>query len=71
MKIVIFVGILTTLAGLGGLVACILKARKVKSEGLDPEAARERLRGLIALNMGSVAVSMFGLILVVFGLILD
>ena len=71
MKIVILIGVLTTLAGLAGLVVCILRARKIKSDDLDAETARARLRGLIALNMGSVAVAVFGLILVVFGIILD
>ncbi len=71
MGIVVFIGVATTLAGLAGLVACILKARQIRAEKPDPEEARRRLKGLIALNMGSVAVAMFGLILVVMGMVLS
>ena len=70
MDFVVIIGIITTLAGLAGLVVCILKARAIRAEKPDAEEVKARVRGLLALNMGSLFVAMFGLILIVMGLIL-
>lgn len=69
MELLIYVGAFTTLVGLGGLVLCIAKAAKVKSE-TDPEAARNALQWIAALNMGSLGVAAIGLAMIVVGLLL-
>lgn len=70
MLIVIIIGVLTTLAGFAGLMACIQKARRIKAEKPEADEVKKRLRGIVVLNMASLAVAMFGLIIVVMGLIL-
>ena len=69
MELLIYVGAFTTLVGIAGLILCGIKAAKVKSES-DPEAARQKLHWLVALNMGSLGVAGIGLAMVVVGLLL-
>ncbi|WP_299820010.1 hypothetical protein [uncultured Jannaschia sp.] len=70
MTAMIWIGAALTLAGLGGLVWCILVALRARREGLEGPAMEARLRRLVALNLGALAVSAIGLMLVVTGVIL-
>jgi hypothetical protein len=62
-------GVVLTLVGLAGVIACILKAKALKGEA-DHAKVRAAMHGLVALNMGSVGAAFLGLGLVVVGLIL-
>ncbi|CUH39693.1 hypothetical protein JSE7799_02421 [Jannaschia seosinensis] len=70
MAALIWIGAILCLAGLGGLVWCIFVAAGARREGLEGEAMEARLRGLVAWNLGALAVSAIGLMLVVTGVIL-
>ncbi|MEO0388994.1 MAG: hypothetical protein AAF281_15995 [Pseudomonadota bacterium] len=69
MMVLVIFGALTTCIGLAGLGLCIRRAASLRQLD-DAEAQRRAMRGLVALNMGSVGVAFFGLALVVVGLIL-
>jgi hypothetical protein len=71
MAALIWIGAALTLAGLAGLGWCILVAARAKREGLEGAAMEARLRGLVALNLGALAVSAIGLMTVVLGVFLS
>jgi hypothetical protein len=71
MEWLIWIGAAVSLAGLAGLVWCIVLAARAKRAGLSDDAMRARLKGIVALNMGALFVSAFGLMLVVVGIILN
>jgi hypothetical protein len=71
MSVVIWIGAALTLLGLAGLVWCILLALKAKRSGLDDAAMKAALQRVVALNLGALALSGLGLMLVVVGVILS
>ncbi len=70
MEILVYLGAAVTLAGLGGLVYCIVVVLKAKGAGLDDAALRARLQGITVLNMGALFLSALGLMMVVIGILL-
>lgn len=66
----IWAGAALTMAGIAGLVACIVMAARARAEGLTGPAMQARLRRVVAWNAGALAVSGLGLMLVVVGVIL-
>ena len=70
MAALVWIGTALCLAGLGGLIYCIVTAMRARRDGLEGPAMEARLRGLVAWNVGALAVSGLGLMLVVTGLIL-
>jgi hypothetical protein len=66
----IWIGAILTVGGLGGLGWCIVVALRAKRSGLEGAAMEARLRGLVAVNLGALAMSAFGLMLVVLGVVL-
>ncbi len=70
MAALVWIGAALAVAGLGGLIWCIIVAARAKREGLEGEAMEARLRRLVALNLGALAVSALGLMMVVMGVIL-
>ncbi|WP_380053039.1 hypothetical protein ACFE33_10455 [Falsihalocynthiibacter sp. SS001] len=70
MDILIYLGAAVSLIGLIGLIYCIVSAMNARKAGLDDDAMRERLKGLVAWNMGALFTSILGLMLVVLGIFL-
>ena len=70
MALVIWIGAVLTLAGVAGLVWCIVLALKAKRSGLADAAMKAALQRVVALNLGALALSGLGLMLVVVGVIL-
>ena len=66
----IWIGAALTLAGLGCLGWCIAVAARARAEGLTGAAMEARLRRLVAYNLGALALSAIGLMVVVTGVIL-
>lgn len=64
-EILVWGGAALTLAGLAALVWCIVTVARAKRAGLDDDALRDRMRGVIAVNMGALAASGLGLMLVI------
>lgn len=70
MDAVIWGGIVVTLAGLGGLIWCILSVLRARKAGLPEAEMKARLQKAVALNMGALFLSTIGLMMVVVGLFL-
>ncbi len=70
MEWLVYAGTVLALLGLAGLVWCIVKVAKARRAGLSDAELRARLQGVVALNLGALAVSALGLMLVVAGLFL-
>lgn len=69
-EIVIWSGAALTLAGLAALIWCIVTVARARRAGLDDEALRARMKSVLAVNMGALAASMLGLMMVVLGIFL-
>lgn len=59
-----------TLLGLALLVWCILRVMKAKRARLADAEMREVVRAVLPLNLGALMMSMFGLMLVIVGVLL-
>jgi len=71
MEWMVWIGAGMTFAGIALLVWCVAIAVKAKRAGLEGADMELRLRGLVALNLGAVAISALGLMLVVIGIFLS
>lgn len=63
-------GAAMTLAGLAGIVWCILAVRRARKAGLDDPGMQAVLQRVVAVNLGAFGLSALGLGAVVAGLIL-
>lgn len=70
MVVLIWIGAGLTLFGVAGLVWCILLALRARRAGLDEVAMKAALQRVVVLNLGALALSGLGLMLVVVGVIL-
>ncbi|KPQ04980.1 MAG: Cbb3-type cytochrome oxidase component FixQ [Rhodobacteraceae bacterium HLUCCA12] len=68
--IVIWAGAGVTLAGVAGLVACIVYVLRQRRAGLDEATLRSRLQRGVVWNMAALFISVIGLMLVVVGIAL-
>lgn len=71
MAAMVWIGAAMAAAGLGALLWCIVVATRARSAGLEGPAMETRLRRLVAVNLGALAVSALGLMLVVTGVVLS
>ncbi|MGE4326978.1 MAG: hypothetical protein AB7E21_12870 [Pseudodonghicola sp.] len=65
--IMIWVGVLMSLAGLFGLIWCIFRVLRAKRAKLPDEELRKVLQSIVPINLGALMLSIFGLILVALG----
>jgi len=70
MEWMVWIGAGMTFVGIALLAWCVVIAVQAKRAGLDGTEMELRLRGLVALNLGAVAISALGLMLVVVGIFL-
>lgn len=70
MHILIWIGTALTVAGILGLLWCIKLVLNIKRQALPDDQARAAMQRVVVWNMGALAVSGLGLILVVVGVIL-
>lgn len=68
--IVIWSGAFLSLLGLVGLIWCIMFVARARRAKLSEDELRERLRKALPLNLGSLFVSVLGLMLVIIGIFL-
>lgn len=71
MGLLIWIGAALTLAGIAGLVWCIVLAMRLRNAGLPDDALRARLQRVVLLNLGALGVSALGLMAVVMGIALS
>lgn len=70
MESLIWIGTAISLAGLAGIVWCIVAIARARRAGLDDAALRKRLSALVPVNAGALLGSVLGLVLVVAGIFL-
>lgn len=70
MQWLIMIGSVISVAGIGGLIWCILMALKARKSSTDDEQLRLRLQKVVVLNMAALGLSALGLMLVVTGILL-
>lgn len=71
MQYLIWGGALLSLTGVAGLVWCIVLALRARKSGLPDDQIRQRLQKVVAINLGALALSFLGLMLVIVGVILS
>ena len=69
-EVIVWAGAALTLAGVFALIWCIVTVARARRAGLDDDAMRARMRSVLAVNMGALAASTVGLMLVVLGIFL-
>ncbi|SLN13608.1 hypothetical protein PEL8287_00545 [Roseovarius litorisediminis] len=70
MEYLVWLGACVSLAGLAGLVWCIIRVWKARNAGLRDEELKATIQKVVPLNMGSLFLSVIGLMLVVLGILL-
>lgn len=70
MDWMIWLGAMVTLAGLAGLIWCIVTVTRARRAGLSDAALKARLQKVVALNLGALFLSVIGLMMVVVGILL-
>ncbi|MDF2140090.1 hypothetical protein [Paenirhodobacter sp. CAU 1674] len=70
MDYLIWAGAAVSMAGLAGIIWCILAIAKAKRAGLDDAALRARLQRVVTINLGALFTSVIGLMMVVAGVML-
>jgi hypothetical protein len=70
MEWLIWIGAALSLVGLLGLMWCIVQVFKARSSGLPDDELREVVRKMVPLNMGSLMLSVLGLMMVIVGIFL-
>lgn len=66
----IWTGAAVSLAGLAGIIGCVVAVLRAKRRKLDDAAMRVRLQKVVIWNLGSLMISAFGLTMVVVGILL-
>ncbi|WP_454273881.1 hypothetical protein [Roseovarius sp. MBR-154] len=70
MEIVIWLGAAVSLAGLVGLILCILTVWKARRAGQSDTELRATIQRVMPLNTGALFLSILGLMMVVVGIML-
>lgn len=70
MDYVIWGGAALSMIGILGLLWCVVLAVRAKRSGLPDDQIKAQLQQVVALNLGALAVSALGLMLVIAGVIL-
>lgn len=68
--ILVWVGTAISVAGLFGLLWCILRVVKARKQNLDDEALRAVVQSVLPFNLGALFLSVIGLMLVMVGIFL-
>lgn len=70
MEWLIWSGAVLSLAGLVGLMWCIVVVLRARRRGLDDEALRATVGRMVPVNMAALAASVLGLMMVIMGVFL-
>ena len=71
MDWLIWGGATVSLIGLVGLILSIIKVAKARKAGLSDEELRAAVQRVVPLNMGSLFLSVIGLMMVILGIFLS
>jgi hypothetical protein len=70
MEMLVWGGAAVSLAGLAGLVWCILKVWRLRRAGLPDAELRAGIQAVLPVNLGALLLSVLGLMMVVVGIML-
>jgi len=70
MEIMVWGGATVSLAGLAGLLWCIVKVWRARRAGLSDADLRAAVQAVLPLNLGALFLSVLGLMMVVAGILL-
>lgn len=70
MEMLVWGGAAVSLAGLAGLVWCILKVWRLRRAGLSDDELRSGVQAVLPINLGALFLSVAGLMMVVVGIML-
>jgi hypothetical protein len=71
MKALIWSGAALTVIGIAALLWCIALVLRIRKNAPPEAEARASLQRVVVINMGALAISAIGLMMVVIGVILD
>ena len=71
MDMLVWAGAVVSLAGVAGLVWCIVFVVRLRKAGLDEATLRTRMHKAVLVNFAALAVSTLGLMMVVAGIFLS
>ncbi|MFP7673890.1 hypothetical protein ACG74X_11115 [Marivita sp. S0852] len=71
MDILIWSGAAVSLLGLIGLIYSIVRVAKVRKAGLSDDDLRAAVQSVMPINLGSLFVSVLGLMMVILGIFLS
>ena len=71
MDMLVWAGAVVSLAGVAGLVWCIVFVVRLRKAGLDETTLRARMQKAVLVNFAALAVSTLGLMMVVAGIFLS
>jgi uncharacterized membrane protein len=70
MEVLVWIGTALTLAGLVLLMWCVREGVRAKRSSEDDDALRARLQRIVPVNLGALALSAIGLMMVMLGVFL-
>lgn len=68
--IMIWAGVAMSLAGLAGLIWCILRVGRARRGKISDDEMRQVLKSVLPINLGALGLSILGLMLVGLGIFL-
>lgn len=71
MEMLVWIGTAVSLAGLIGLMACIFKVMRARMKQLPEEELRAVVQKVLPYNLGALALSVLGLMMVITGIFLS
>lgn len=71
MEILIWLGAAVSLAGMVGLIWCIMTVWKARKAGLSDDALRRAVQKVVPINTAALFLSVIGLMMVVIGILLS
>ncbi len=71
LEMLVWIGAAVSLAGLAGLIWCIVTVALAKRKNFSDEELRAEVQKIIPYNLGALLLSVLGLILVMVGLFLS
>lgn len=66
--ILIWIGAALSLAGMAGLIWCILRVHKARKAGLSDADLRAAVQAVLPYNLGALLLSVLGLMMVILGI---
>lgn len=67
-EMIVWGGAAVSLAGLIGLIWCILRVNKARKAGLSDDELRAAVQGVLPWNLASLFLSVLGLMMVIMGI---